>query len=165
MGSKSGFRAVQFGLEDDLPLRGDFDGDSRADIAVFRPSTGVWYIMKSAGGLDFIQFGLAEDRPVPADYDGDGKTDLAVWRPSDGVWHYLKSSDSSYHAFQFGISGDLPTPGDYDGDGRTDFSVWRPNKNAGESGIFYIYSVLSGFQAFGWGNAEMTIPANSVQMH
>ena len=162
-GTTAGFQAVQFGLAEDLPLRGDFDGDGRADIAVWRPSNGVWYILKSTGGVAYVQFGLPTDKPVTGDYDGDGKTDIAVWRAADGVWHYLKSSDGSYNAFQFGLNGDLPTQGDYDGDGRTDFSVWRPNQTQNESGIFYVYSVLSGFQAFGWGNSTMNIPANSLQ--
>ena len=163
LGTTEGFRAVQFGIDTDLPLRGDFDGDNKADIAVFRPSNGVWYILKSTGGIAYIQFGLSTDKPVSGDFDGDGKTDVAVWRPADGVWHYLKSSDGSYNSFQFGLTGDLPTQGDYDGDGRTDFSVWRPNQNENESGVFYIYSALSGFQTFGWGNSAMNIPANSVQ--
>lgn len=162
-GTISGFRAVQFGIDTDIPVRGDFDGDQKADIAIWRPSTGVWYIMKSSGGVTYTQFGLSTDKPVTGDYDGDGKTDIAVWRPETGVWHYLKSSNGSYTAFQFGANGDLPTQGDYDGDGRTDLSVWRPNQNANESGVFYIYSALSGFQTFGWGNSTMKIPANSIQ--
>ena len=162
-GTTSGFAGIQFGLATDIPLRGDYDGDGKADIAVFRPSNGFWYILKSAGGFAAVNFGLGSDRLVPADYDGDGKTDIAVWRPEGGVWHYLKSSDASYNAFQFGQSGDLPTVGDYDGDGQYDFSVWRPNQSANESGVFYKYSVLTGYSAFGWGNSAMKIPANTIQ--
>jgi hypothetical protein len=163
LGTTGGFAGFQFGLETDVPLRGDFDGDGRACLAVFRPSNGFWYILKSTGGFAAVNFGLSSDHPVPADYDGDGKTDIAVWRPEDGVWHYLKSSDGSYNAFQFGTGGDLPTQGDYDGDGRHDFSVWRPNQTPNESGVFYKYSVLTGFSAIGWGNSTMEIPANTIQ--
>ena len=28
-------------------VRGDFDGDHRSDISVFRPSSGVWYLLTS----------------------------------------------------------------------------------------------------------------------
>ncbi|MEZ5427176.1 MAG: S8 family serine peptidase [Pyrinomonadaceae bacterium] len=163
-----GFRIEQFGNATDKALRGDYDGDGRADLAVYRPETdspaNTFFVLKSSdGGLLATQFGIsATDRIVPADYDGDGKTDFAVWRETDGVWHYLKSSDGSYQAFQFGSPGDLPTPGDYDGDGRTDFSVWRPEAGPNEPGVFYVYSVLSGFQSFGWGNSTMKLPANSI---
>jgi hypothetical protein len=60
----------------------DFDGDGETDIAVWRPSTGVWAIQ----GQEWAHFGLEGDIPVPADYDGDGDTDIAVYRPSTGIW-------------------------------------------------------------------------------
>ena len=167
--SSGGFKIEQFGNETDKPLRGDFDGDGKADLAVYRPASGspanTFYVSKSTNhSLMVVPFGISTtDKIVPADYDGDGKTDFAVWRETDGVWHYLKSSDGSYNAIQFGTSGDLPTQGDYDGDGRTDFSVWRPGANANEQGVFYIYSALSGYKTFGWGNSTMKIPANTLQ--
>jgi hypothetical protein len=51
-----------------------------ADLAVWRPSSGVWWVL--SGGQQTIshQWGLAGDVPVPGDYDGDGKTDFAIWR-------------------------------------------------------------------------------------
>ncbi len=168
LGTTSGFRAFQFGNETDKPLRGDFDADGKADLAVYRPASdfpaNTFYVLKSSDGkLLVVQFGnSATDKIVPADYDGDGKTDIAVWRETTGVWYYLKSSDGSFNAFQFGASGDLPTPGDYDGDGRTDFSVWRANQNPSDSGVFYVYSVLSGNSTVLWGDKTMKITANSL---
>ena len=68
-----------------MPVPGDYDGDGKTDIAVWRPADGNWYILRSSdGGWSGTQWGAPGDMPVPGDFDGDGKTDIAVWRPSDG---------------------------------------------------------------------------------
>ena len=61
---------------------GDYDGDRKADLTVFRPSTGDWVSLRSLSGMtDYTlrTFGLSGDVPVGRDYDGDGKIDLAVY--------------------------------------------------------------------------------------
>jgi hypothetical protein len=171
---KSGFfqtsTVIQFGLQNDRPLRGDFDGDGKADFAVYRPNSGspanTFFVLKSqSGALSVVTFGISTiDKIVTGDFDGDAKTDFAVWRNTDGNWHYLKSTDGSYNVYPFGLGTDLPVPGDYDGDGKTDFAVWRPNVNSGESGNFYVQRTTAGFAAFGWGNSQMNIPANTMQI-
>jgi hypothetical protein len=167
-GTSSGFRYSQFGVTGDKPLRGDYDGDGKADYAVYRPANlspaNTFFVRKSSNNEEIgVTFGdSTTDKIVPGNYDGDGKTDFAVWRTTNGVWYYLKSSNGSFAATQFGATGDMPTPGDYDGDGTMDFAVWRPNGNPNEAGVFYVLKTSSGFSAFGWGNAQMKIPANSI---
>jgi PKD repeat protein/flagellar hook assembly protein FlgD len=96
----------------------DFDGDGATDPAVFRASTGAWYIE----GQDPAYFGLAGDIPVPCDFDGDGADDLAVFRPSSGGW-YIDGREPAF----YGLPGDVPVPADFDGDGACDLAVWRPS--------------------------------------
>ena len=105
----------------------DYDGDGRSDISVFRPTTGDWYLQRSADGFTGVNFGAGEDKIAPADYDGDGKTDVAVYRPSTGVWYVSNSSDGTFTVHNFGVSEDLPAPADYDGDGKADICVFRPS--------------------------------------
>ncbi|HEX9960277.1 MAG TPA: BACON domain-containing carbohydrate-binding protein, partial [Pyrinomonadaceae bacterium] len=83
--------------------RFDYDGDGKADLSVFRPSAGSWYLSHSSNNAFIaVQFGANGDLIAPADFDGDGKTDISVFRPSDGGWYRLNSSNNTFSAFQFG---------------------------------------------------------------
>lgn len=113
---------------------GNFYDEGFSNIALYRPSTGAWYALKSDGSeVNIHGLGSAGDKIVPADYDGDGITDHAVWRPSDGTWNADLSSGGII-ASPFGMEGDVPVPGDYDGDLKADLAVFRPS-----TGTWYIY--------------------------
>ena len=108
------------------PAPFDFDGDGRADVSVFRPSTNRWYELFSSNGTVAEEtFGAAGDILAPADFDGDGTTDEAVFRPSSAQWWYRSSADGSIVLHQFGQNGDIPRPSDFDGDGKADLVLFR----------------------------------------
>jgi hypothetical protein len=116
----------------------DYDNDGKADLALYRPSTGYWYIKQSSTNYASYlayQWGLSTDIAVPGDYDGDGRGDLGLYRPSTGYWYVLLSNATytTYLALPWGISGDIPVPGDYDGDGKADLGLYRPS-----TGYWYI---------------------------
>lgn len=127
--------------------RNDFDGDGVSDLVVWRPSTGMWYILCSSSNFDYdhrmeIQLGLFGDIPIVGDFDGDDISDLAVWRPTNGTWYFRLSSQqfATISAIQWGIRGDRPLAGDVDGDGTADLVVFRPGDG------FYVLRSSTGFQ-------------------
>ena len=62
-------KAPRGGLLIDLPVPGDHDGDGRTDIVLYRPSSGVWYLLLSTDGYDQAFYksylwGGPSDKPV-----------------------------------------------------------------------------------------------------
>ncbi|MGI9056666.1 MAG: FG-GAP repeat domain-containing protein, partial [Pyrinomonadaceae bacterium] len=152
-------QTTTWGTSGDKPVVGDYDGDGKADLSIFRPSTNTWWILQSSNGLyTSTSFGTAGDITVQGNYDGDSKTDIAVYRPSTGDWH-ISASSSGYYTFQWGVATDIPVPADYHGAGQTDPAVYR-----GSTGTWYAYKSSTNDGAYFlqvWGNyGDQPVPAD-----
>jgi len=148
---------------------GDFDGDGKADLSIWRVKDGNWLTLKSGDGqLQNAQWGtsvdLYNDITVPGDYDGDGKMDLAVFSRSKlqgGQWRIKGSKGGEVTTEVWGLATDTPVPADYDGDGKTDIAVWR----GAESNWYILRSSDHQTQVISWGTSnapyrDVPVPAD-----
>lgn len=108
---------ARWGLPGDQPVPADYDGNGKADIAIFRPSTGLWAILPSlnqqgvvANQQIGVQWGSSGDIPQPADYDGDLKADQAVYRNFLNIWYIRNSQTNTTTMVGFGSSTGTTTP-------------------------------------------------------
>jgi uncharacterized surface protein with fasciclin (FAS1) repeats len=119
-----------FGVPDDTPFLGDWNGDGVATPGLYRPSDGVAYVRDSldTGAADRQWFmGNPGDVPLVGDWDGDGVDSFGVYRPSQGKV-YLRNAQSTGFAdveYYFGNPSDVPFAGDFDGDGIDTVGVFR----------------------------------------
>ncbi len=107
-------RLLTFGLPNDRPVSGDWDGSGVDTIGVFRPSNGVLFLknQNSTGFADIVlTYGLPEDKPVTGDWDGDGIDTIGVFR--DGVFLLSNSNTNGFAeiVFGLGLSDDEPISG------------------------------------------------------
>ena len=164
--SLSGYSAISFGLfSDDIAVPNDFDGDHKSDIAVWRNSTGTFYVFNSSNNtVQIFRFGLPGDNPnISQDFDGDNRADFAVTRAQGGllIW-YIQGSTSGFRSVQFGNAGDRALRGDYDGDGKADLAVYRPNTDVPANTFFVQRSSNNMWliQTFGISTTDKTVPAD-----
>ena len=155
-----GISTQVLGSASDKVVSGDYDGDGKTDVGLFRNvgGLGTWEIKRSSdGGLTSVQWGFASDIPVRGDFDGDGRLDITIYRPSNGAWYILKSNNTGFAIFNWGIAEDKPVAADMDGDGKDDVAVFRPS-----TGVWYwIRSSDSGFAGVAWGqNGDIATPAD-----
>lgn len=146
------------GVAGDVPMTGDFDGDGRSDIAIWRPGSGNWYIINSSNNWDvsnaFVtQWGQNGDKPYLGDVDGDGRADLVIYRPSTSTF-YVKHSTNGYSINGLTIpwtqvaGNDKFYLADIDGDNRQDIIAYRPNIDGAGASQYLALSSRAGFNDY-----------------
>jgi PKD repeat protein len=139
-------RRYVFGIAGDLPIAGDWTGDGRAEIGVFRPSTRQFYLDYNGncawdGAVTdrSYTFGITMDTPVVGDWDHDLASEIGVYRNSTHQFYLDYNGNGAWNGavtdrrYDFGIAGDLPVTGDWMGDGGTGIGVFRPTTH-----LFYL---------------------------
>ncbi|MDQ3710600.1 MAG: VCBS repeat-containing protein [Acidobacteriota bacterium] len=170
-------RRVFWGRTRDDRVFGDFDGDLKYDIAVYRRgsgqnSPGYFYVQRSSDNSMLVQpWGKGFDRPAEGDFDGDGKNDFAVIRYEEAsaggfnlVWYIFPSGGGAHRRIVWGIDSqdvfDIPIfpSGDFNNDGRDDLVVARIDFDANKI-TYYVGDAQTGaiVLAQPWGDLE--IPA------
>ena len=104
--------AFPFGNPGDTPIAGDFDGDGKDDIGLYRAGTGYIYLKHGLGsGVadEAFYFGNPSDVILTGDWNGNGIDTVAAFRPSNGNW-YIKlingtgGADHAIHLHSWGTT-------------------------------------------------------------
>jgi RHS repeat-associated protein len=145
-----------------VPLLGDWNDDSKTDIAVYDVLSGEWKFANSTG-TSFVQSLIAPftftytnqlTTPLTGDFNGDHIADIGIF--SNGQWSFRLGNGqgfpqnvngnaftlSSWGASQGSVTYD-PLSGDFNGDGITDIAIL--DKVAGT--IYIRYSTSAGWSA------------------
>lgn len=121
------------------PLILDANGDGRADVFLYNPGNGQWFIALTdpAGNFTYVGDWWAPGwTPRRLDSNGDGCDDLFLYNanaapdPNSGRWFRLTSRCDGTFDYLEGTprwaSGWTVTPGDFDGDGRSELFLYNP---------------------------------------
>lgn len=165
-------RVVQWGLPGDRPMNGDFDGDAKTDVAVWREGANTdaqnyYYVQPSSGTsqVTAIPWGKRGDVAGFGYFDDDAKSDVIAIRRENGrlVW-YIQLSGGGSRAIAFGFDTDTVSSlgygfQDFSGDEIADLVVQRIDPNNGNVTL-YVGDGRNGNLVFAqqWGNVNGEAP-------
>lgn len=151
------------GYCDDIPGVGDFDGDKKSDLLIWRSKDSYWYIDKSTTNYnpnagEAHRQGQEWDVPVLNDYDGDLRCDLTLWRPQNQTWYFLFAGSQKEQQVKFGSKGDIPLSLDLNGDLIPELVTWNMSKKS-----WNILNLKNGeTKSITWSVPSSCLPASCV---
>jgi hypothetical protein len=126
--------AVPLGQPGDQPVAGDWDGDGKTTVALFRAGQFLLRNENAVGApVTTVAFGQAGDIPVAGDWTGKGFDSVGVFRRGVFLLRNTNTSGAPDIIINYGLPTDLPVVGDWDGDGRTTIGAFRPS-----TGFFFL---------------------------
>ncbi len=163
------------GVAGDIPITGDWNGDGRTKVGVYRPSNGL-FILDTNGNQQFdggdavYNLGVgtqAGDVPVVGDWNGDGRTKVGLFRQgffwildTNGNGTFEQGVDATY-AFG-GVAGDVPVVGDWTGSGTSKIGLFRMGfywiLDANGNGVLDNINGAGGDLAFAYGGIAGDVP-------
>jgi hypothetical protein len=112
------------GWAGDVPVVGDWNGDGRMEIGIFRASTHTFYLDLNGNGVYEPGTDVAiawgndpSDVPVVGDWTGTGVTRVGIYRQGTGMWYLDLDGNGSFDEVQDiaialgGFAGDKPVVG------------------------------------------------------
>jgi len=147
-----------FGLGNEIPLTGDFNGDGRDDVVVFTRGGAADVYVALSNGSAFIgagvkwhdAFAFGSEIPMVGDFNGDGRDDIATFTRGNTADVFVALSNGSsfvgngvrWHDL-FAPAWRIPMVGDFNGDGRDDIASFTRGAAAD------VHVALSTGSAFG----------------
>ncbi|MFA4889197.1 MAG: FG-GAP-like repeat-containing protein, partial [Candidatus Omnitrophota bacterium] len=146
IGTGSGFKPFTAWLtasdshKDSTALAGDFNGDSLADLLLFKKSTGETRLLFS-NTKEFVDeadwtppagFSAKDKDLILSDFNNDGLTDIGYWDKDSSKWYYVVSKGDKFTVINNGVwlegfgskDAESASTGDFNGDGLTDAAVF-----------------------------------------
>jgi len=112
----------------DRPVTGDWNGDGRAEVGVFRNTPSRGEFLKRVGSrTTSLRFGYPGDTPLVGNWGGTRRSEVAVRRPGTSTFLLRRETGRTTALTRLGYPTDIPLTGDWDGDGISNLGFYRPS--------------------------------------
>ena len=108
---------VAWGIEGDIVFAADMNGNGKAEMIAFRPSTYEWFSREYDNTtVAQVQWGLSGDIPlIPYDLNRDGKADYIISRvEGSSQFAYIRYSAGGFEKRALGQATSLPMTGQFE---------------------------------------------------